>query len=166
MTKNNVIIVSHCRDETIYFYDEIDRSSLVILVTKPNSQRDFEIFNNFIIETGCRYVQLDEIDTFDITFELSTHSKEILYNIIRYNPTQVVTQAKATLDSDSVSRKVYEYVSNLQTNKHYIPKFNLNYNKLLARGVSKYMKLYANGDKTKYDMMVNTYRSVEEMKKV
>jgi hypothetical protein len=166
MSKNNIIIVSHCRDEIIYFYEEIDRSSLIVLVTKPTSQKDYEIFNNFIIESGCRYIQLDEIDTFDISFELSNDTKNILLNIITDYANKVITQAKATIDSDIVSRRIFDYISSLQLDNHYIPKYNLNNNRNIMRGADRYMRMYSMGNEDKYNMMVNTYKSVVGLKLV
>ncbi len=164
MSKNNIIIVSHCRDEIIYFYEEIDRSSLIVLVTKPTSNKDYEIFNNFIIEAGCRYIQLDEIDTFDTSFELSNDTKNILLNIVTDYSNKVITQAKATLESDVVSRKIYEYIRSLQLDNHYVPYFNLNNDKNIMKGANRYMQMYSYGDNNKYNMMLNTYNSVFNMK--
>ena len=166
MSKNNIIIVSHCRDEIIYFYEEIDRSSLIVLVTKPATQKDYEIFNNFIIESGCRYIQLDEIDTFDTSFELSNDTKNILLNIVTDYANKIITQAKATMDSDIVSRRIYDYISSLQLDNHYIPKYNLNNNRNVMRGADRYMHMYSMGDENKYKMMLNTYKSVIEIKLV
>ncbi len=166
MSKNNIIIVSHCRDEIIYFYEEIDRSSLIVLVTKPSSQKDYEIFNNFIIESGCRYIQLDEIDTFDTSFELSNDTKNILLNIITDYANKVITQAKATIDSDIVSRRIFDYISSLKLDNHYIPKYNLNNNRNVMRGADRYMRMYSMGNEDKYNMMVNTYKSVVGLKLV
>jgi hypothetical protein len=166
MSKNNIIIISHCIDEIIYFYEEIDRSSLLILVTKPVSRKDFEIFNNFIIESGCRYIQLDEIDTFDVSFELSNQTKNILLNIVTDYSNKVITQAKATIDSDIVSRRIFDYINSLQLDNHYIPRFNLNNNKKIMKGADKYMRIYSNGNEDKYNMMMNTYKSVVGFKLV
>jgi hypothetical protein len=166
MSKNNIIIVSHCRDEIIYFYEEIDRSSLIVLVTKPSSQKDYDIFNNFIIESGCRYIQLDEIDTFDTSFELSNETKNILLNIVTDYANKVITQAKATIDSDIVSRRIFDYISSLQLDNHYIPKYNLNNNRNVMRGADRYMRMYSMGNEDKYNIMVNTYKSVVGMKLV
>ena len=166
MSKNNIIIVSHCRDEIIYFYEEIDRSTLLILVTKPTSHKDAEIFNNFIIESGCRYIQLDEVDTFDTSFELSNETKNILLNIVTDYANRVITQAKATIDSDVVSRRIYDYIHSLQLDNHYIPKYDLNNNKKIMKGADRYMQMYSIGDENKYNMMINTYKSVVGMKLV
>ena len=166
MSKNNIIIVSHCRDEIIYYYEEIDRTSLIVLVTKPSSQKDYEIFNNFIIESGCRYIQLDEIDTFEVSFELSNQTKNILLNIVTDYSNKVITQAKATIDSDIVSRRIYDYIHSLQLDNHYIPRYDLNNNKNVMRGAQRYMHMYSMGNETKYNMMLNTYKSVVEFKLV
>jgi hypothetical protein len=136
------------------------------LVTKPRTQKDYEIFNNFIIESGCRYIQLDEIDTFDSSFELSNETKNILLNIVTDYANKVITQAKATIDSDVVSRRIYDYISSLQLDNHYIPKYNLNNNRNVMRGADRYMRMYSMGNQDKYNMMVNTYKSVVGLKLV
>ena len=153
-------------DEVIYFYEEIDRSSLIILVTKPTSQKDYEIFNNFIIESGCRYIQLNEIDTFEMSFELSKETKDILLNIVTDYANKVITQTKATVDSDIVSRRIFDYIHSLQLDNHYIPRYDLNNNKNVMRGADRYMRMYSHNNEAKYNMLLNTYKSVVGMKLV
>ncbi len=165
-TQGNIIIISHYRDEIIYFYDYIDRNSLLVFVTMPTNQRDREIMNNFITDSSVRYIQLDEIDTFNPTFELSEKSKTIIKNILEYRPNRILTQAKATIDSDIVSRRVYEFIDSLNTNKHYVPKFNININKIIPKGVYRYLSLYANNNKDKLDSMLSTYNTVDGVRKV
>jgi len=165
-TQGNIIIISHYRDEIIYFYDYIDRNSLLVFVTIPTNQRDREIMNNFITDASVRYIQLDEIDTFNPTFELSEKNKTIIKNILEYRPNRILTQAKATIESDIVSRRVYEFIDSLHTNKHYVPKFNININKIIPKGVYRYLSLYANNNKEKLDSMLSTYNTVDGVRKV
>jgi hypothetical protein len=163
---SNVIIISHCRDEIIYFYDYIDKNSLLILVGLPTNQRDREVLNKFIAEAGTRLIQLDEVDTFNTNFELSEKSKEVIKNILSYNNIRVITQAKATVDSDIMSRRVYEYIESLKINMHYVPKYNINNNRIIPLGVQKYLKLYANNNDKLLNSMLSTYNAVDGLKKV
>lgn len=163
----NLIFISHCRDEIIYFYDYIDRDSLLVLLSQPTNQRDREVLNNFIAESSARFIQLDEIDSFDTSFTLSTRTKNIIQNLIKdYNPARVITQAKATADSDIISRKLYEYIQELKISNHFVPKYNINNNKIIPLGVQKYLKLYSNSNKSTYNMMISTYNTVDGIKKV
>lgn len=163
----NLIFISHYRDEIIYFYDYIDKDSLLVLLSQPTNQRDREVLNNFIAECSARFIQLDQIDTFDTTFTLSIRTKNIIQNLIEeYKPSRIITQAKATADSDIISRKLYEYIEELKVQNHFIPKYNINNNKIIPLGVQKYLKLYSNSNKTVYNMMISTYNTVDGIKKV
>jgi hypothetical protein len=166
ITQGNIIIISHCRDEIIYFYDYIDKNSILIFVSIPSTQRDREVLNGFIAEAGARYIQLDEIETFDTSFQLSQKNKDIIKNFLEYRPSRILTQAKATMDSDVMSRRVYDFINELQTDIHYIPRYNITNKKLIPRGVNKYLSLYANGNSDKLNAMLHTYTSVDGIRKV
>ena len=60
---DNIIILSHCRDELVFFFDYITHKTLLILITKPASEREFLILNKFVIRKGCELIILDEPDT-------------------------------------------------------------------------------------------------------
>jgi hypothetical protein len=163
----NLIIISHCRDEVIYFYDYIDKDSLLVFLSPPSNQKDKEILNNFITESGTRFIQLEEIEMFDSTFTLSSRTKSIIKDLIdNYKPSRVITQAKATIDSDIMSRRLYEYIQELNISTHYVPKYNINNNKLIPLGVQKYLKLYSNSNKVTLNTMISTYNTVDGIKKV
>jgi hypothetical protein len=170
ITQGNIIIVSHCRDEIIYFYDYIDKNSILIFVSMPSNQRDREVLNGFIAEAGARYIQLDEIETFDTTFQLSERNKTIIKNFLEYKPSRIITQGRATIESDIISRRVYDFINDLQTDLqtdiHYVPRFNITNKKLIPRGVNKYLSLYANGNSDKLKLMLHTYNSVDGIRKV
>jgi hypothetical protein len=167
MNQNNIVIISHCRDEIVYFYEYIDHTSLLVLVTKPASKRDYEIFNKFVVEVGCRCIELDEPDTFNPSFELSNKAKDIISNLIKYNPRMILTQAKATVESDVVSRRIYDYVSSLKTDVHYVPQFNLNkVEKKMYLIPNKYIKVYSKNDEKKEKIMQNTYMIINGIKQV
>jgi hypothetical protein len=167
MSQNNIVIISHCRDEIVYFYDYIDNTSLLVLVSKPSSKRDYDIFNKFVVEVGCRCIELDEMDTFNPSFQLSNKTKDVITNLLEYNPRMIITQAKATMTSDIISRRVYDHVSSLKTKIHYVPQFNLNkINKQMMLLPKKYIKIYANNDETKEKIMQNTYMIINGIKQV
>ena len=87
---SNLIFISHCRDEIIYFYDYIDKDSLLVLLSQPTNQRDREVLNNFILESSARFIQLDEIESFDSSFTLSTRTKNIIQNLAHSSETEWV----------------------------------------------------------------------------
>jgi hypothetical protein len=164
---SNLIFISHCRDEIIYFYDYIDKDSLLVLLSQPTNRRDREVLNNFILESSARFIQLDEIESFDSSFTLSERTKDIIHDLIEgYNPSRIITQAKATIDSDIMSRRLYEYIQELKVSNHFVPKFNINNNKIIPLGVQKYLKLYSNSNKSLYNTMMSTYNSLDGIKKV
>jgi hypothetical protein len=171
MIISTLVIISHCRDEIIYFYDYIDRNALLVLVTIPTTQKEKDIFNQFISESGSKYIQLEEPNTFDMTFQLSNTTKQILQNLLQYKPNKIITQAKATIDSDIVSRKIYDFINENdfvkdKNNKivHYIPKYNITNKKVIPKGVKKYAELYANGDEKKLELLLLAYSTVEGLK--
>lgn len=162
----NIIIISHFKDEIVYFYDYIDHTTVLVLVTMPSKRKDYELFNKFVIEVGCRCIYLDEPDTFSPSFELSEKSMNILSNLVEYNPSAIITQAKATVDSDVVSRRIYDYIDSLKTGKHYFPYFDLNNKKNILPGANNYMKLYAGDDESKLKLMQSTYKTVVGLRKL
>jgi hypothetical protein len=163
----SLIIISHCRDEIIYFYENIDKNSLLVFLSSPSNKKDKEVLNSFIAESSARFIELDEIETFESDFTLSTRTKNIIKNLIEdYKPLRVITQAKATVESDIMSRKLYEYIQELNISNHYVLKYNVNNNKIVPLGVQKYLKLYSNSNKQTFNMMMSTYNTVDGIKKV
>ena len=166
--KKNIVIVSHCRDEIVYFYDMISQNSIVVLITKPNTQNEYNIFNNFIIDTGCRCIQLDEIDTFNMSFTLSLKTQGIISDLLSYN-IPVITQVRATIESDIVSRKVYDYIDSLHYEQHYVPVFDLTNTqkkRTILPTIYNYLKSYSNNDSENFKMLLNTFNAVSGIKKV
>jgi len=64
---DNIIVISHCRDELVFFYDFITHRTLLILITNPSSERELYIINELVIKKGCELIILDNINSFDIT---------------------------------------------------------------------------------------------------
>jgi len=175
---DNIIIISHCRDELVFFLDFITHRTLLVLVTKPSSSQEFQIINNFIIKKGCELVILEEPDTFNITFKLSDKTKSIIKLFCEYKSyNKLITQDRTTVESDVVSREVFDFVHSLKLNnkqlikKHYVPEYDVKNKKVIPQGfynsAVKYAQVYLNTDKeinNRVNMMMNTYSSVTGLK--
>jgi hypothetical protein len=171
---DNIIILSHCRDELVFFYDFITHRTLLILVTKPASEREFFIINKFIIRKGCELVILDEPNTFNTMFTLSEKTKAIL-NYYSHYPSfnKLITQVKTTPESDIVSNKVFTYIRSLYLNNHYVLTYDKNNKKEIPELFTEYAQLYSkvytiNSDEINKKMLMfyNSYRSVTGITKV
>ncbi len=164
MDEKNLIIVSHCKDEVVYFYDKINHNSIVVLVSNPQSQFEREVFHRFIIDIGCRCIELNEYETFDINFQLSQHSKDVLSDLINIGPVKIYTQAKATLESDVISRRVFDYIHSLNLNNHLVPIYNLQAGTKITHVQDRYLKAYSNGNSAKLNLMRNTVTTISGFK--
>ena len=173
-TYDNIIIVSHCRDELVFFYDFITHRTLLILITKPSSEREHYLINKFVIMKGCELIILDEPNTFNYTFKLSSKTMSILNyyaNYLSYD--RLITQVYATPESDIVSNQVFIFIKSLKLNNHYTPTYDKNNKKNIPEIFSNIAILYA---KTYLDnkedinkktlMFFNTYRSVTGITKI
>ena len=171
---DNIIILSHCRDELVFFYDFITHKSLLILVTKPSSEREFFIINKFVIRKGCELIILDEPDTFTTMDTLSEKTKAIL-NYYSHYPSynKFITQVKTTPESDIVSNLIFTYIRSLYLKNHFILKYDKNNKKDIPELFTEYAQLYSkvytvNTDDINKKMLMfyNTYRSVTGITKV
>jgi len=121
----NIIIAAHALDVLIFFYDFITPRSLVIVCTKPKSQNDFISLNNLIIKKASEMIILEDIDTYSPDFVLSPQTKYFLNSIKEYGYDRVITQVRATSDSDKVAREIYDYISLLKLDNHHMINFDL-----------------------------------------
>ena len=169
---DNIIILSHCRDELVFFLDYITHKTLLILVTKPASEREFLIINKFVVRKGCELVILDEPDTFHPTFILSEKTKAIL-NYYAHYPSfnKLLTQVKTTPESDIVSNQIFNYIRMLHLDNHYILTYDKNNKKEIPELLTEYGELYAKvyvtneaENNKKLLMFYNTYRTVNGIK--
>lgn len=117
---DNIIIAAHALDVLIFFYDYITYRSLVVICTKPKSKNDFNSINTFIIKSGCEMMVLDDIDTYLPSYVLSDRTKQILNSITKYKATKIITQVRATIDSDKIARDIYDYCTQLKLANHYV----------------------------------------------
>ena len=171
---DNIIILSHCRDELVFFFDYITHKTLLVLVTKPASEREFLILNKFVVRKGCELVILDEPDTFDVHFKLSEKTKAVL-NYYAHYPSfnKYITQVKTTPESDIVSNQIFSYVKMLHLDNHYVLTYNKDNKKEIPELLTEYGQLYAkvyNNEPDKINnkmlMFYNTYRSVTGITKI
>ena len=129
------------------------------------------IINELVIKKGCELIVLDNINSFDINFQLSEKTKEILHTYSTYyGYEKFITQARTTIISDAISRAVYDYVSSLKLKNHYIPEYKKT-NKIITTEFNKYALKYAKvyfveeeHIKNKLRMFQNTYLSVGNLR--
>lgn len=116
---DNIIIAAHALDILIFFYDFITARSLVVLCSKPKSKLDFDSLNSFIVNKGTELIVLDDLDTYEPSYVISDRTKLFINSIIEYKADKIITQVRATVDSDKIARDIYDYCVKLNIKNHY-----------------------------------------------
>ena len=166
---DSIILLGHCKDELVFFYDYLSHQSLVVLISQPSSSQEDELFKLIMIHKGCDYIILSEIDTFNPNFVLSEYTKMEINNLLEIRYNKLITQTAIVPESDPITDKIYKYIKSLNLSKHQtlqitevdplkvIPPSFLAYSKL-------YIKIYIQNKAEQQNrllMYTNTYRSVK-----
>ena len=130
---DNIIIAAHALDVLIFFYDFITSRSLVVVCSKPKSKLDFDSLNSLIVNKGSELIILDDIDTYSPLYVLSDRTKFFINSLIEYKADKIITQVRATSDSDKIARDIYDYCSKLNLKNHHIIKFDKNNKKYVSK---------------------------------
>ena len=121
---DNIIIAAHALDILVFFYDFISEHSLIILCTTPKSINDFNSLNTLIIKKGAELIILDDEDTYLPTYILTDATKFVLNNVLNnitmYKSEKIITQVRATIESDKIARDIYDYCESLKLHNHYV----------------------------------------------
>lgn len=124
MSNKKLIVMAHVRDETIFFYDQLGPDTTIVLLAEPKCFLLKKIFLDFMNDLGTTVIDLRENETFDINYQMSTKSLEIIRSLFIKNHFQyVITHPKYLLENDPQNRILYdtafEFIERLGTKNHY-----------------------------------------------
>jgi hypothetical protein len=148
LSNKKILLIAHVRDETIYFYDNIDSLTTVILLASPKSKVLKQIFLECMNKIGATVVDLDEQETFDPKYQMSAKSTSIIKKLLSgYKYQYIITHPRYTKESDSQNRALYdiaEYMcKNLGTYNHYTFGYKEKNNRNMINPRKEYMiRLY------------------------
>jgi hypothetical protein len=162
----NIIIAAHALDVLIFFYDFITPRSLVVVCSKPKAKNDFNLLNTLIIKKGSELIILDDIDTYSPLYVLSNRTKFFLNSIIEYKANKIITQVRATADSDKLARDIYDYCIKLELKNHYIIKFNKDNNKIIPRLFLDIANIFTQNNIERQGYLTNIYNTVNGLEKI
>ncbi len=162
---DNIIIAAHALDILIFFYDFITSRSLVILCSKPKSKLDFDSLNLFIINKGTELIVLDDLDTYDPSYVISNRTKFFISSISEYKSDKIITQVRATLESDKIARDIYDYCVKLDIKNHYVIKFDKNNKKDITRLFIDITKKFTQNNMERINYLANIYSHVNGLVK-
>lgn len=169
----NIIIAAHALDVLIFFYDFVTPRSLVIVCSKPKTSNDFDSLNTFINKKGTELIILDDIDTYSSSYVLCDRTKNVLNSIVEYKSDKIITQVRATVNSDKIARDIYDYCVKLNLPNHYIIKIdntNTNTNKTIPKTIPKLFLDIANNftknNEDRVNYLTNIYLFVNGLEKI
>lgn len=133
LSNNKLIIIARVREESVYFFDFIDRNTTIILLAEPECYRLKHVFLEFVTGIGASVIDLREKETFDPSYRMTNRSKEIIQSIIMDNNyTQIITHPPYKRDNDPQNKEIFDYVKYLVNKKgttnHYTYVMNKNTN--------------------------------------
>jgi hypothetical protein len=163
---DNIIIAAHSLDVLIFFYDFITSRSLVIVCSKPKSKNDFNSLNLLIVNKGTELIILDDIDTYSPLYVLSDRTKFFINSIIEYKSDRIITQVKATSDSDKIARDIYDYCIKLNISNHYIIKFDKTNKKNIPRLFLDIANNFTQNNLDRTNYLANIYSYVNGLEKI
>jgi hypothetical protein len=119
-TYNNIILMAHPKDESVFFFNHITNNTLVILLTNSNYDSNNNIMKNFMLKKGATLICLHDIEDFDISYEIPSKLKTIIKEYIDIsNFEKIITHTKIKTETDVQNRRLYEFVISLKLNNHY-----------------------------------------------
>lgn len=163
---DNIIIAAHALDVLIFFYDFITSRSLVIVCSKPKSKNDFDSLNTFIIKKGSQLIILDDIDTYDPSYDISNRTKYFLNSIIEYKSDKIITQVRATIESDKIARDIFDYCLKLDIKNHYIIKIDKTNKKEITRLFLDIANIFTQNNTERVNYLANIYFQVNGLEKI
>lgn len=163
---DNIIIAAHALDVLIFFYDFITSRSLVIVCSKPKSKLDFDSLNSLIVNKGTELIILDDIDTYSPLYVLSDRTKFFINSIIEYKADKIITQVRATIDSDKIARDIYDYCYKLNISNHYVIKLDKNNKKEIPRLFLDIANNFTKNNMDRVNYLSNIYSYVNGLEKI
>ena len=163
---DNIIIAAHALDILIFFYDFITARSLIVLCAKPKSKLDFDSLNSFIVNKGAELIVLDDLDTYDPSYVISNRTKFFITAINEYKADKIITQVRATADSDKIARDIYDYCVKLNISNHYVIKFDKNNKKDITRLFLDIANNFTKNNVDRVNYLANIYSYVNGLEKI
>ncbi|VBB18857.1 hypothetical protein YASMINEVIRUS_1389 [Yasminevirus sp. GU-2018] len=136
LSNRNLIVIARAREESVFFYDSIDRNTTIVLLAEPNCYPIKRIFLEFMTDIGATVIDLREKESFDSNYKMTKRSQQILAKLITENSyDKIITHPKYSRNNDPQNREIFDFVSlmvrALGTNNHYT------YNKIGVNGNPK-----------------------------
>jgi len=136
MSNERLILIARVREETVFFYDSIDRNTTIVLLAQPSCYALKRVFLEVMNDMGATVIDLKEKETFDPSYKISDKSRKIITTLINdYTYDKIITHPRYPKDNDSQNRALFELASNLiksvGTDNHYT------YNKIGINGNPK-----------------------------
>lgn len=117
---DNIVLMAHPKDESVFFFNYITNKTLVILLANSNQDLNNNIMKSFMLKRGATLVCLNDIEDFDVTYEISNKLKMIIKEYIDVsNFEKIITHTKIKIETDVQNRRLYEFVRSLKLNNHY-----------------------------------------------
>lgn len=125
LSNKKLLIIARVGEESIYFYDFIDRFTTVILLTEPDCYASKYAFLEFMNDVGATVIDLREKGSrFDKSYKISPRSKKVITTLINnYSYEKIITHPKYDKTYDSQNNDIYYLVTalihDLGTNNHW-----------------------------------------------
>ena len=165
-TYDNIIITAHALDVLIFFYDFITSRSLVVLCSKPKSKLDFDSLNSLIVNKGAELIVLDDLDTYNPLYVLSDRTKYFINSISEYKYNKIITQVRATVDSDKIARDIFDYCVKLNIKNHNIVKIDKTNKKEIPRLFLDIANNFTKNNVDRVNYLANIYSYVNGLEKI
>jgi hypothetical protein len=162
----NIIIAAHALDVLIFFYDFITPRSLVILCSRPKTKNELNSLNTLIIKKGTELIILDDLDTYIPEYVLSDRTKYFLNTIIEYKSDKIITQVRATIDSDKIARDIYDYCIKLGLKNHHVIKFDKYNKKIISRLFIDMANNFTQNNIERQNYLTSIYGTVNGLEKI
>jgi len=173
MSIDQLIILAHTKDETVFFYDFITSKTVVVLLTKPFRLSEEEIIMEVMIKKGATLIKLNVTETFDSDYKMDDDTKKKLVGCIRsIRAKKILTMPKIEKEFDSQNRAIFDFIKTLNFNEHYVVNLSdtVSPNKVVGKDIMYFMKMYASIYKTteqreRLKIYIDTYNKVFDLLK-
>lgn len=114
LSNEKLIVMARVREDIVYFFDQLGPQTTIILLAEPECYELKYIFLEFMISIGSTVIDLREKETFDIDYNMTKKSFDIIKSIITtYNYEKIITHPKYSRENDSQNRAIFDVVSSL-----------------------------------------------------
>lgn len=129
LSNQKIILIARVREELVYFYDQLDRNTTIVLLAEPCCYSTKRIFLEIMNDIGATVIDLREQETFDPQYTISPRSKKIISDLFNQNTFEkVITHPKYSRSNDSQNRELFDLIKSMGITNHYT------YNKIGING--------------------------------